>query len=296
MLDSALRFVTYHLQSDGPDARYVCGTVFQKIIRGLELAGFGDLREKKVLDLGCGERFHFALQCAASGTTVTALDVVYIKPDLLPLAFYRVMRRSGLRCAIKSSMRRLFFDRRFYTTMEKESGKLLRQFIPRISFVIADPKEAKYPLESNSFDLIVSNAVLEHVADVPLFAREVNRLLISGGYFCGQIHNFYSISGGHNPEWRRPDEHPSDKVPPWDHLRGNRFPGGTHLNHWRPEQFREAFAQHFDVLVFKGVDRNYEHGKLEGERFLTPELAKELAAYPRELLLTRGWCMICRKP
>jgi hypothetical protein len=33
----------------------------------------------------------------------------------------------------------------------------------------------------------------------------------------------------------------------------------------------------------------------EGERFLTKEISGELSAYPRELLLTRSWCIICQK-
>jgi len=45
-----------------------------EILRDL---GFAGLDGKKVLDLGCGQRYPSALICAAHGATVTALDIVY---------------------------------------------------------------------------------------------------------------------------------------------------------------------------------------------------------------------------
>jgi hypothetical protein len=133
------------------------------------------------------------------------------------------------------------------------------------------------------------------VADVPGFTKEVSRLLDSDGYFWARIHNFYSLSGGHSMEWAFPDEDSSRRVPPWGHLRANRFPTWTYLNRWRPEQYEREFAKHLRVLRFEGVGRNHDVGELEGERFLTAAMARELKAYPRELLLSRAWLMICRK-
>jgi SAM-dependent methyltransferase len=144
-------------------------------------------------------------------------------------------------------------------------------------------------------DLVVSNAVLEHVADVPKFSAEVARLLDSGGYFYAIIHNFYSLSGGHSLEWAFPDEFPSSNVPPWDHLRENHFPAWTYLNRCKPEQFKNAFAKYLSIVRFEGVGINHDAGELEGECFLTADIAVELKAYPRDLLLTRSWCIICRK-
>jgi SAM-dependent methyltransferase len=190
----------------------------------------------------------------------------------------------------------LVFDKGYYDALEAAAGKRLRSFQPRITFVVADPEGANYPLPSESFDLIASNAVVEHVADVSGFAAEVWRLLVAGGYFYAIIHNFYSLSGGHNLEWAYPDENPSSRVPPWDHLRQNRFPSWTYLNRLKPEEYREAFGKYLQVVLLEGRDINHDPGGLEGERLLTPELAAELSAYPRELLLTRAWCIIYRKP
>jgi SAM-dependent methyltransferase len=171
----------------------------------------------------------------------------------------------------------------------------LRPHRAAIDFVVADPTSASYPLPSSSFDLVASNAVLEHVADVPTFFAEVARLLDSGGYFYAIIHNFYSLSGGHSLEWAYPDERPSDNVPPWDHLRENEFPSWVYLNRFRPEQFRDAVPKALSILQFEGVGIDHDAGELEGERLLEPGIAAELEQYPRELLLTRSWRMICRK-
>jgi SAM-dependent methyltransferase len=286
---------SYHSASTPRLAQHDVQNVFQKTVRDLRALGFSEINGKRILDLGCGQRFPFALQCAAAGAAVTAADINYVKPDFLPLAFCRTLKHGGLKRAMKSAVRRVLWDKRYYRALEASAGKPLRAHRPRIHFIVADPVSAHYPLPSNSFDLIASNAVLEHVSDLPGFAAEVCRLLDGGGYFYAIIHNFYSLSGGHNLEWAFPDEHPSDTVAPWDHLRQRRFPAWTYLNRCTPDQYKEALGQSLEVLRFEGVGPNHDPGQLEGERLLTAEVAAELARYPRDLLLTRSWCMICRK-
>jgi len=295
MLREVRELFSYHSKSTTRFAEHDVHNVFEKAMRGLGQCGFDDIRGKRVLDLGCGQRYPFALQCAAADAKVTALDVNYVQPDFLPLAFYRAMKHNGIKRAVKSTLRRVLWDSRYYDALEASAARPLRSHRSRIHFVVSDPISVSYPLPSNSFDLIASNAVLEHVLDVPGFAADVARLLDSGGFFYAIIHNFHSLSGGHNLEWAFPDESPSIHVPPWDHLRENRFPAWTYLNHYKPEQFKDAFSKHLSVLHFEGVGINHDPGEPEGERFLTPDVAAELTSYPRDLLLTRSWCMICRK-
>ncbi|MFX0197231.1 MAG: methyltransferase domain-containing protein [Candidatus Hodarchaeota archaeon] len=286
---------TYNTRYIGRLAKHDHFNVFQKTLRDLKLAGFRRLREKNVLDLGCGQRYSFGLQCAAEGGNVTALDIDYVKPDMLALYFIRCFKYNNFKRAVKSTFRRILFDRRYYKALELYAGKPVYSFSPRIKFVTADQKKSNYPLPSGTFDLIVSNAVLEHVSDVSGFASEVRRLLRQGGYFYGYIHNFYSISGGHNLEWAFPDENPSEKVPPWDHLRGNKYPAHVYLNQYRPEQFQQAFAKHLRIRLFEERDINHDSNGKEGVRFLTGQVARELTEYPRRLLLTRAYCLICQK-
>jgi SAM-dependent methyltransferase len=295
MLREVRELWSYHRRSTERFARHDVRNVFHKAMRDLERAGFAGLQGKRVLDLGCGQRFSFALQCAAAGAEVKALDVDYVRPDPLPLAFQRMWRHNGLKRAAKSTLRRVLFDPQYYRSLESHSGRPLRDDRSTIDFVVADPTGTNYPLPAGSFDLIVSNAVLEHVRDVPRYAEEVARLLVQGGYFYGIIHNFYSLSGGHHMEWAFPDENPSKNVPPWDHLRDNRFPAWVYLNRQRPEDFQAAFRPHVEILSFHGVGIDHDAGQLEGEALLVPELAAKLAVYPRELLLTRSWCLVGRK-
>jgi SAM-dependent methyltransferase len=287
--------LAYHRRWTERFARHDVRSVYGRCRADLERAGFGSIAGRRVLDLGCGPMFAFALQCAADGARVTALDTAYVRPDPLPLAFARTLALGGAKQAVKSAARRLLFSKRYYDALEREAGRPLRRHARDIAFATADAASSSYPLESGSFDLVASNAVLEHVADVPAFAREVARILAPGGWFYAIVHNFYSLSGGHHPDWAYADERPSERVPPWDHLRENRHPAFVHLNRLRPEEYSAALGGPLDVVVFEG--RGIDHGApaTEGERFLTPEVAAGLSAYPRELLLTRLWCVIARR-
>jgi SAM-dependent methyltransferase len=223
------------------------------------------------------------------------MDLDYARREILPLAFLRTVRANGVKRASKSALRRVLFDRRYYRALERSAGRPLLPSLSRVRFVLGDAAELQYPLPARSFDLIASNSVLEHVRELDRYVIEVSRLLAPGGFFHGIIHNYYSLSGGHNMEWAAPEERPSTRVPPWDHLRERRFPAFVHLNRLRPEDFRAAFVRSLEVLLFEPRDVNHDPGGSEGASFLTPELERELSEFPRELLLTRAWCVIARK-
>jgi SAM-dependent methyltransferase len=295
MLREMRELFSYHSKSTTRFAEHDVHNVFIKAISDLKLCGLDEIGGKRVLDLGCGQRYPFALQCAANDAIVTALDINYTKPDFLLLAFYRTIKHNGFKRAVKSLLRRALYDNDYFQALEISANKSLRSHISEIRFIVSDPTSGNYPLLPNSFDLIASNAVLEHVADVPQFAAEVARLLTGGGFFYAIIHNFYSLSGGHNLEWAFPDERPARNVPPWDHLRENRFPTWTFLNRWKPDRFKEAFSKDLQILRFEPVGINHDPDEPEGQSFLTTDIAAELISYPRDLLLTRSWCMICKK-
>ena len=287
--------INYHRKYTIRFAEHDCRNVFKKAKMDLKSFGFDGFKGKKILDLGCGQRFSFSLQCAEEEGNVVALDLDYVKPDVMPLYFLQTAKYNGLKRAFKSILRRIFFDDKYYRTLEKTYGNPLLNNKNKIEFVVADPKNVKYLLPSESFDLIFTNAVIEHVKNISLFASEILRLLRIGGYFYGIIHNFYSLSGGHNLEWAFPDEQPSQRVPPWDHLRQNYYPSWAPLNKLKPEKYENAFSKHMDILLFEGKDINHDLGKFEGEKFLTPDIEEELHKYPRDLLLIRSFCIICKK-
>jgi SAM-dependent methyltransferase len=269
--------------------------VFEKIARDLSSFGFNNFNGKNVLDLGCGQGFPISLLFAASGSNVTALDINYVKPDFIPVYFFKTLKTNGLKRAVKSLIERLLFAKPYYKQLETLANKELYSHAAKINFVVFDPTDANYPLPDNSYDLIISNAVLEHVSDVQKYFKAVSRLLKKNGVFYGMIHNFYSLSGGHNLQWAFPDTSPPSGIPPWDHLRENRFPTHVYLNHLKPENYKTIASSNLDIILFEGRDINHDIGGTEGEKFLTEELQNELSEFDRDLLLTRSYCIICKK-
>lgn len=55
--------------------------------------------------------------------------------------------------------------------------------------------EKKWPLKSNSFDVVISNQVIEHILDIDHFIKEIYRILKPGGYCVISTEN---LSSWHN--------------------------------------------------------------------------------------------------
>ena len=295
VLTQTRELLEYHTKWTRRFAEHDVRNVFEKAGRDLTSAGFGGFLGKRVLDIGCGPRFALALQCAAHGARVTALDTKYVTPDFLPVYLWRTLVHDGMRGVLKAALRRSVFDHTYYAALERASGMRLHRLADELEFVAADEGRDQYALPSGTFNLITAIAVMEHLRDVRAFAKEIRRLLVPGGFFYAMIHNYYCLSGGHNPEWAYPDDAPSRRVPPWDHLRHRRYPASVFLNGLKPVEYVSAFEKHLEVLVFERRGANHDVGGLEGEHLLSSELHSELSVYPRELLLTRCWCLICRR-
>lgn len=146
------------------------------------------------------------------------------------------------------------------------------------------------PFADASFDLVTSVAAFEHFLDVPRVVAELARVVRAGGIVWACMHLFTSPSGGHNLGFV---EVPLRRVPwgaePWDHLRARRLPFTVPLNEWRAHQYRDAFAQHFEIVKEYCAIR-------EGEHFLTAELERELSAYSRDELTCGARVFVLRKP
>ena len=139
MLRETLGLLAYQARFYKRQAQHDFRNVYSKAIRDLQRFGFGQLQGKRILDLGCGQRFPFALLSAAEGAYVTALDLDYVEPSFLLKYGLKIARHNGLRRAVKSVVRRLLFDRGYYKTLEQAYGKPLSPYRGQISFVVADP-------------------------------------------------------------------------------------------------------------------------------------------------------------
>ncbi|HMO57644.1 MAG TPA: methyltransferase domain-containing protein [Roseiflexaceae bacterium] len=147
----------------------------------------------------------------------------------------------------------------------------------------------RLPLPDASIDLVISAAAFEHFLDVPAVLAELARVLRPGGMVWTSIHLFTSLSGGHNLSFAEsPLRHLPPGVDAWDHLRRRRLPFSVPLNQWRAEQYLAAFARHFAILS------HYCAGR-EGEEFLTPEIAAELADFSRDELTCGSYVIVARR-
>jgi ubiquinone/menaquinone biosynthesis C-methylase UbiE len=86
----------------------------------------------------------------------------------------------------------------------QEAGVRLGQErrIRNLHFALADGMAL--PFASGSFDLVLSHAVIEHVADAPLYLRECARVLAPGGYVYLSTSPYLSFAGAHLPRLKLP--------------------------------------------------------------------------------------------
>jgi hypothetical protein len=101
------------------------------------------------------------------------------------------------------------------------------------------------------------------------------------------------LTGGHSLYWqyaldpRYPEYDIPADVPPWDHLRENRFPVHVRLNRWRLDDYRGVFNR----LTYV-IDETLTH---EGEHLLDRAPAELRRQYSVEDLTTRTVTFTLRK-
>jgi SAM-dependent methyltransferase len=239
----------------------------------------------RALDLGCGLLQWQTIMLHSLGATATGVDMEYVRADRLPDKYIHILRTNGLERAAKT----LFWD---YTYRDRYRRALATCSTFPLNLRGLDFRQhtaEHLPFEDNTFDLVASHEVFEHIADVPAAVREVKRVLKPSGIAYINIHLFPSISGGHNVEWKYPDEEASQNVPPWDHLRGNT--AAEHpswINKMRERDYRPIFESELEILC-------WEPSAYEGRALLTPAIKAELPDYTEEELLKKGVIVVARK-
>ena len=74
--------------------------------------------------------------------------------------------------------------------------------VPHMHFALADGMAL--PFAGATFDLVLSHAVIEHVADAPLYLRECARVLAPGGRVYLSTAPYLSFAGAHLPRLKVP--------------------------------------------------------------------------------------------
>jgi SAM-dependent methyltransferase len=246
----------------------------------------GTMNGRTVLDVGCGPRYQLALLFQSFGSKGVGIDLDLVGPTLVfPTKYGQLWCHDGLQRALQVLVRDVLGrDRAYYRALEKAAGVPLR--FDQVDVRCMSVSDMTFP--DATFNATVSTTVFEHVADVPRAVHELARVLKDDGVIYMVVHLYTSLSGGHHPAWSNTERYgvPTN-VPPWDHLRENRFPSPVYLNKLRLQNYLNMFGKRFEILDLKH--------ELEGEQILTPELEKELAQFSREELLCRYLHIIGRK-
>jgi ubiquinone/menaquinone biosynthesis C-methylase UbiE len=149
------------------------------------------------------------------------------------------------------------------------------------------------PFEDESFDVVLSNAVLNEVANVDGLFEEIFRVTKGHGVSYHLWHNFYSFSGSYMPE-------SVSLRYPWGHLRGKYRPRAA-LNKITPTEMRDLFSNYFELIGLYQVGEDHSKNdvgssfRYERQDLLSESIRNELRAYPTELLLTRSYLIVGRK-
>lgn len=242
------------------------------------------LHNVRVLDFGCGFTYPLLVLLHNDVKEIVGVDVGPAYRDGLQSA---IESGGGLRKpgAAAAAVLEYAQARRYYQHLQAQAAVSVRHS----DYHVVRYNGSRLPFEQGAFDCIISNAVLQELP-LPLepFAGEMARVLKPGGAIDLEWHNFYSWSGHYKGELE-------SRRMPWGHLRGG--PYHPCLNRATPTQIIEAFTPHFAHLRVLGHDRDYRLRDRdprfipEGKEALTPEIAAELAEYPREWLLTRGFIL-----
>lgn len=244
----------------------------------------GEVKGKKILDLGCGKTFWLTLLLASDGADALGVDTELTTPQRTPGKYLRLLRENGIERTARTLAWDLLFASRYYRRLGVEFGKPLRFDQVRLARIDG----TRLPVPDGSLDHVVSHEVLEHVREVPEVLREVRRALKPDGLAYLYVHHFTSLSGGHHIAWKHPDEAPSRVVPPWDHLRERRF---AHVPSWlnqiRARDYRTMIEAELDIVEWRWLPK-------EGELLLTPQIRAELADYDEDELLHKGFVIIAR--
>lgn len=244
----------------------------------------GDLRDKEILDIGCGRTYPLTLLFHSFGSRAVGIDTEYIGiNDPLIERWWKRLRRNGV---LITGGRLLYTLLRKYKTYYATLGQMCAFPLKRenIDVRMMSVEEMTFPNET--FDLVVSVAVFEHVPDVARAVSEISRVMKKKAIAYINIHLFTSLSGGH----RRFPDHPSTwRVPPWDHLRENRYPTIGFVNKLREQEYLSLFREKLDILEVLDIDKG------EGKELLTPEIRQELLDYSEEELTKRGITIIATK-
>lgn len=259
--------------------------IFQELLQRIK-PYISDIKEAKILDVGCGVRAPFTLLFNSVGACVVGIDLDVLTSDVNFARYKRILTSQGPKRLLTRLITDFYHDKVYYQELERVADFPLN--FKELDLRQMDASQTTFKKEE--FDLVVSNAVFEHLKNVRGVLAEMKRIMKQNAVIYVEIHLFPSLTGGHNTLWSNPDTQQVvlGRVPPWDHLRKQLHPVDPSLNKLRESEHFRLFSENFKIL-----DWITEYK--EPECYLTPELSSELSEYSRDELLKRSIVVIARK-
>lgn len=255
------------------------------------------ISDANILILGCGYTYPDVILWSSVAKRVIGIDVIEVFWKDGFGARYKNFRRDGR--GIARSFANTIFGRLTYLRYFDELRNLSHLKLDEYNQNLKTYDGRNLPFSDETFDVVCSNAVLEHVTpnDLANLSNEISRITRSSGISYHLWHNYYSLSGAHIP----------DEIAlahPWGHLLADpqvnnwlNF-SGTYLNRLLPEEIIKFLSHGFRCVAVHSVDKSHNKSEnvseftYEGEELFTKELETKLTNYPRNTLLTRSFLFI----
>ena len=240
---------------------------------------FPSLNGLRILDVGCGVKLNQTALFRSAGVE----QIIGI--DLDPHIIHDRHQSFGQK----------LYWRIYYGTLAYKTKQRLQ--VDHLSLIQADIYDL--PLQDQLFDVVISNAVFEHLPDIERALHSLSRVMKPNGLFHIGFHLWPSLSGSHLPaaKWHplRRKDWPAG-VPLWFHLRklppyDQAAPGFGYqhqfLNCLRECDYRAAFEKQTKIVEWLQLYR-------EGQEWLTDDLRRELSDFTEDDLTVRSIRVVAR--
>lgn len=246
------------------------------------------LRDCDILDVGPGQ-FPYQMIYFAQHNRVVGIDLDVVVQSFNPGDYLRMLRCNGVRRTVKTLGRKLVgIDRRYASEMMRQ---LDMKSFPKL--VIHQMDACKMTFSNDSFDLVHSRTVFQHLPDPAAGLAQLARVLKPGGIACVGLHLYSSETG--SLDYRSSPGHPH-QLPYWSHLQpalASTVQSPVFLNKLRLQEWKSVFEKYMP-----GSDLILSHNPRPDAIACAKAMIKsgEINGYTADEILTDGILAIWKKP
>lgn len=270
------------------DDRFPRWTVssFQKMTAQYKELTKTELIGKEILDIGPGQNKRF-MHCFGVHNSVIGIDRDVLPEGLGLSGLVAMYRQNSLIRLLKTVGRKLLrTDQRFVAKLYQELGSA-----PKLDLPVISGNAERMSFAAESFDMVYSFSVFEHLKDPRAALREVVRVLRPGGVAQISLHLYTSHSGSHDPKilatWQ-------PEPPFWPHLRPD-YRHTAHANAWL-NKITLADWQELFLAEMPGVSFQYDRQEELAAPLADLRARGELAGFTDDELLIINLVALWRKP